>query len=249
MPVMDEFKEERASLKQKSLKEKISYFFYYYKWHTLAVIVILIAAVSLIHTIATRKSCVLYVSLLNTAVNDSTEDYLKNFTEYAGFDTKDYETIFDTSMFIDIGGRDDITATSMQKMAIYIGAGQLDVLAATHDIMEYYVDQKIFTDMRLLLSPEQISRYSPYFFYVDQTVVDAVIAANERGEDYNAVFSDPRHPEDMENPVPIGIYLNDCKKLKSNLRFGDEEIIMSVIANSSNTDTAVKFIDYVMQEL
>lgn len=35
MPVMDEFREEREAMKQKSFKERFSYFCEYYKWHVI----------------------------------------------------------------------------------------------------------------------------------------------------------------------------------------------------------------------
>lgn len=35
MPVMDEFREEREAMKQKSFKERFLYFCEYYKWHVI----------------------------------------------------------------------------------------------------------------------------------------------------------------------------------------------------------------------
>lgn len=249
MPVMDEFKEERNSIKQKSLKEKISYFFDYYKWHTVAAIAILAAAVSMIIHWVNLKDCALYVCLLNTMTFSQTKDYVQRFEEYAEIDRADYEVTFDTSMYIEIGGRDSVTATSFQKLTVYTAAGDLDVIVTDPEIIEYYVDQGIFYDLRQILSPEQIALYEPYFFYVDQAIVDAIQEAEARDERYEAVFSDPRQPETMENPVPVGIFLDDCQGLKENVQFFDEEIVLSVVINSSNVETALKFIDFVMQNL
>lgn len=248
MPVMDEFKKEREAIRQKSLKEKLAYFFDYYKWHTLAVIVLLAVAVSMIIRAVNRKDCALYVCLLNSMAIDQTDDYLQSFEEYAGIDRSKSEVRFDTSMAIEIGGRDQITATSFQKLAIYTASGDLDLIVITPELIHYYVDQKIFYDLRQVLTPEQTALYEPYFFYVDQTIVDAMIKAADRGETYEAEFSDPRQPETMEIPVPVGIFLDDCPKFKENVLFGDEEIVLSVLINSSNIETGLKFIDFVMQE-
>ena len=35
MAVMDEFKEEREALKRGTPKQKLAYFWYYYKWHVI----------------------------------------------------------------------------------------------------------------------------------------------------------------------------------------------------------------------
>lgn len=249
MPVMDEFKEERNTIKQKSLKEKISYFFDYYKWHTVAVIAILAAVVSMIIHWVNLKDCALYVCLLNTMTFSQTKDYVQRFEEYAEIDRADYEVTFDTSMYIEIGGRDSVTATSFQKLTVYTAAGDLDVIVTDPEIIEYYVDQGIFYDLRQILSPEQIALYEPYFFYVDQVIIDAIQEAEARNETYDAVFSDPRQPETMENPIPVGIFLDDCQGLKENVQFFDEEIVLSVVINSSNVETALKFIDFIMQNL
>ena len=249
MPVMDEFKEERNSIRQKSLKEKISYFFDYYKWHTVAVVVITIAVVSMIIHLVNRKDCSLYVALLNSMAVSQTEDYVQRFEEYVGIDREDYEVIFDTSLYIEIGGRDSVTATSFQKLTVYIAAGDLDVIITDPEIIEYYVDEGIFSDLRQVLSPEQISLYEPYFFYVDQAELDAIQEAEARNETYEAVSSDPRQPESMSDPVPVGIFLDGCQGLKENVQFFDEEPVLSVMINSSNVETALKLIDFVMQNL
>ena len=249
MPVMDEFKEERNAIKQKSLKDKISYFFDYYKWHTVAIIAILAAAVSMIIHWVNMKDSALYICLLNTMTFSQTKDYIQRFEEYAEIDRADYEVTFDTSMYIEIGGRDSVTATSFQKLAVYTAAGDLDVLITDPEIIEYYVDQGMFYDLRQILSSEQMTLYEPYFFYVDQAVLDAIQDAEARDETYDAVFSDPRQPEAMENPIPVGIFLDDCQRLKENVQFFDEENVLSVLINSSNVESALKFIDFVMQNL
>lgn len=248
MPLMDEFREERQAIRQKSLKEKLSYFFDYYKWHTVAVITLVAVVISLTVHLINRKDCALYVGLLNTAELEQTETYRQQFEEYAGIDSSEYEAIFDTSMLIQPGGRDQMSAVSYQKLTAFTAAGDLDVLICSPDITEFYVGRGIFCDLRDILSPEQTALYESRFFYVDQTVLDAIQEASKKGEDYEPVFSDPGNPEAMENPVPVGICLDDCQRLKESIHFTDDTQVLSVISNSSKIDTALKFIDYVLQE-
>ncbi len=248
MPLMDEFREERQAIRQKSLKEKLSYFFDYYKWHTVAVITLVAVVISLTVHLINRKDCALYVCLLNTAEIEQTEPYRQQFEEYAGIDRSEYEAVFDTSMFIQLGGRDQMTATSYQKMTVYTAAGDLDVLICAPDITEFYVGRGIFCDLRDILSPEQTALYESRFFYVDRPVLEEIQEARDKGEDYNPVFSDPGNPEAMEDPIPVGIRLDDCGRLKDSILFNDDTQVLSVISNSSRIDTALKFIDYVLQE-
>lgn len=248
MPLMDEFKEERQAIRQKGLKEKLSYFFDYYKWHTLAIIVAAAAAITLTVHLVNRKDCALYVCLLNAAETSGTKQYKQQFEEYAGIDRSDYEAVFDTSMFIELGGKDRLTGVSYQKMTVYIAAGDLDILVSSPEIIESYAQREIFFDLREILSPRQAALYEPYFFYADRTVMDAMREATENGLTYEAALPDPRHPEAMEEPVPVGIFLDGCPRLKENIMFGDETQVLSVISNSAHIETALKFIDYLLQE-
>ena len=48
MAVMDEFKEEREALKNGTPKQKLAYFWYYYKWHVIISLVVIILIVSFV---------------------------------------------------------------------------------------------------------------------------------------------------------------------------------------------------------
>ena len=56
MAVMDEFKEEREALKRGTPKQKLAYFWYYYKWHVIISVIIIGMLVSFIYQIG-RASC------------------------------------------------------------------------------------------------------------------------------------------------------------------------------------------------
>ena len=91
MAVMDEFKEERQALKNGTPKEKISYFFYYYKWHVLIAVFAVILIVSFIVQLTRNKEDALYVCMLNTLTKSSdgylsyseSDVYPDAFAEYA----------------------------------------------------------------------------------------------------------------------------------------------------------------------
>ena len=95
MPLMDEFKEEREALKQAPLNQKIKYYVYYYKWHALAVIAVLIIAFTWIRDVVTSKDAALYVALINAAALDDAEQFDMAYTAYAGIDPDEYDVIFD----------------------------------------------------------------------------------------------------------------------------------------------------------
>ena len=83
---MDEFKEERAAMKNGTPKEKLTYFFDYYKWHVIVGVIAVIFAVTLIHQVATRKDTAFYALMLNVSAYNYMDDSenANAFAEYAG---------------------------------------------------------------------------------------------------------------------------------------------------------------------
>lgn len=221
MPVMDEFRKEREELKQKGLKEKLSYFIYYYKWHTLAVIAVAAMIISIVTNIVTRKDCAFYVCLLNTLDAPQAEDYVQSFAEYAGIDTKQYDVTFDTTMTIRGDGRDELSIGTYQRLTVYTAAGDMDAIVAPPEILEIYTNEQVFYDLRDLLTSEEVSLYEPYFYYADQETGDS---------------------------IPVGIHLVNCQTFKENFLLGSDDMIVAVYINSKNVETAVKFIEFIMQE-
>lgn len=222
MPVMDEFRKEREELMQKGFKEKLSYFLYYYKWHTLAAIAVIAIIVSIVTNIVTRKDSAFYVCLLNTLDTPQSEDYVQSFAEYAGIDTKEYDVEFDTSMMISGDGRDEISIATYQRLTVYTAAGDMDALISPPEIVDRYAAEEVFYDLRDLLTSEETSLYEPYFYYVTN--------------------------QETGDSIPVGIRLVNCQKLKENFLLGGDDMIVGVYVNSKNVETAVKFIEFIMQE-
>ena len=78
------------------------------------------------------------------------------------------------------------------------------------------------------------------------------IKAAQEAKDYDFVpeYPDPAHPENMEQPVPVGIYVTGCTALTNRFAFsnGDSGIVLSVVLNTSRPETASKYIDFLFQD-
>lgn len=251
MPVMDEFKEERAALKQATIKEKFSYFWEYYKWHTIVIIAAVIFVSTLIYQMVTQKDNAIYVAMLNTVETESSEEYTRQFTEYAGINTDKYNVLIDTSMYIDLSDMsklDERTLSSNEKLLVYIAAGDVDVVISNETTLLSYAYNGAFYDLRTILTEEQIARYEPYFFYIDQNYADQLGSQVATIEDYNTLSEYPlgRNPETMETPVPVGIYLDTAEKLKENYFFLYENMILSIPGNTKNLDMVSTYLDFVL---
>lgn len=248
MAVMDEFREEREALRHGTPKQKISYFFYYYKWHVIIAAGILLFAGSLIYSIATQKDSAFYGVFINSRANEGSEAYLQGFADYAQIDTDTYDLMVDNGLHLSVDQITEMSMATVQKMAAYMAASQVDVMVGDATNLSNYTYGSAFCDLREILSPEQIEKYQPYFYYVDEKLVEEKANANANLEEYTLEIPDPTKPEEMESPIPIAIIIPEEKtEFYEAYSFRPDQIIMGVIINSQRIDTALQFIDYVMQ--
>lgn len=250
MAVMDEFKEERAAIKNASFKQKAAYFKSYYLWPTVGVIAAITCTISLIYAYFSWKDDAFCAVILNSTEMEPAAAYNQGFLEYAGIDTDKYNVTFDNSLTIDFDYYSDITAASMEKLGIYRATAQLDVFIAGDELFETYANGGAFNDIRNILSEEQAAEYEPYFYYVDLPVVEEIyrISANADDAVFEGEIPDPTKPGLMEEPVPVGIYVEDREAFMEcyYIRKGDR-VVLGVLANSTRPDTAAKYIDYLFE--
>lgn len=247
MPVMDEFREEREALKHGTLKQKVSYFFDYYKWHTIAVIAVVAMTGSILGNVLFGKDTAFYAALVNAAALPPAEAYNQGFAEYAGIDTAHYDLSFDSSLPVSLTAPDEQTMATRQKLLVYVASQEIDVLLAAGDVMDQYVYNDTFWDLREVLSEEQLAKYSPFFYYMDMAVMEELEAARDSLEVNFTKYPDPRQPDLMCNPVPVGIYLDNAHTLKESYYFSGGEPVIGVVVNTKRPETASKYIDYILQ--
>lgn len=251
MPVMDEFREEREALKHGTPKEKFSYFMDYYKWHVIIAVCAIIVVSVLVNQILSRKDTAFYVALINGVDTLSTESEDDPFSQYSGVDTGKLTVVYDTSMLIDFNSMSDLSIESAQKFVVFLSAAEMDVVISGEDIIRKYAHNKTFYDLTKFLTEEQFEEYKPYFYYMDYAVVEQLdTALGEFDYEFVPEYPDPRHPENMEQPVPVGIYVTDCPNLTDRFTFAnsDSGLILSVVSNTARPEMASKYIDFLMKD-
>lgn len=250
MAVMDEFKEEREALKHGTPKEKFQYFLDYYKWYVIIAVLVIIAGIYTVREIMNRKETVLYTCLLNTLELDASE-YNAGFAEAINLDTNTCQLLFDADTWIDINSMDEATMASYQKLVAHLAAGELDIMITDADSITNYTYQEDFFTMEELLSPEQYERYEPYFYYIDMTTLEDwhtfITDYDNLLLDISYDFPDPRKPEEMDAPVAVGIFLDECDEFRKCYHFRSDDVVFSVFLNTAHKETALQYLDYLMQ--
>lgn len=251
MAVMDEFSKEREAIKNGTLKQKLQYFWDYYKWYVIIGALVLVMAVSFIRDYLSNKEHAFFAVFLN--IQDETEaaaDFWAEFAAKQGIDTEIYDVGADISLEISATANDEITLNSLQKIMIYTGAADLDVIAADSAAFRRYASTDYFYDLRDILTDEQLAKYQPYLYYADMDAVRAIEETADSavaGKDTIPDF-DPHAPETMKDPVPIAIYIQECPKLQGVYRFKEGDVPMGILRNTGRLENALAFLEYLFEE-
>jgi hypothetical protein len=250
MAVMDEFKEEREALKHGTWKQRISYYWLYYKWYVIVAAAILVFIISFVHNILTRKEDAFAAAFINAWAQEGAEDYLQTFAQEAGIDLNEYQINMDSYLYITQGSLDQTTMVTTQKVMVYIASSSLDVLAADETTFQSYGYSEVLADLRTLLTPAQLERYQPYFYYIDTKVQEKKLALEEQsGSSEGLIYPDPTKPELMEDPVPVAVFINNSPSLQQVYTFSEDDVPMGIVVNSPRQQAALAFLDYVMKDV
>lgn len=211
MALMDEFKEERESIKNQPFKKKISYFWTYYKWYVLGGIFAAAVLISIVSSFLNRTNYALYGAMINGIPFETEQAFLDGFMDYAGID-KDKNTVtFNTSLSFE--GNSIGTA---EFIMVYIAARDLDVIVGDPDSFSRYAYSSVYLDLSEALDAETIAALSEAgrLYYIDHAVADKIEELQNTNQSAEEVTKpDPFHPEDMQEPVPVGIDISECSMI------------------------------------
>lgn len=260
MPVIDDIREQqKKAMKEMGFKGKLSYFWYYYKIHTIVGILVIVFAVSLIHQIVTSKDYGFYASFINAAVAnpETSQTWAEEFTEYAGIDTEQYEVYIDDSFLLSEEAPSEYAMVDVQKLAAMIQAREINAIVADTETFEKYAQLEYFYNLEDFLTPEEIEAYKDYFYYTDAAAFGTDGAdTTYSAETAAAKVIDHRDPSTMEQPVAVGICITDAEKIKESGFYGylsdsdvtfqgyPSEAVIGIPANMENPQLTLRFIEY-----
>ncbi len=216
----DEIKLQQEKVKSMPRKDKITYFVYYYKWHVIIGLILLVLFGTILHSLLTRREDGFYCVLMNVdhpmVVMDEMSD---SFEKYAGMDQKKYKAYFDTS--ISTEGENPMFAEdaydSVTRLnALFIGA-QVDVVCGSlENLMEYDAEGNMLMELSELLSEENIEALD----------TEGLIVRSKSGN-------------------PIGIKMSGSEVLVENGCYDeDTEVYACVMSNAPHVEFFDDFVEF-----
>lgn len=260
--VRDEIREQQLKTKDMSLKGKLKYFWGYYKFHVIITLFVLFLLGTLIHDISTAKDYSFYAIISNSS-QLSGDNIAAYFTEYAGLDTVEHECIIDTDYNISLQSYSQYDMAASQKLFALVQAGELDSVIMEPAVFYNYSLSEMFVDLRTLFTEDELSEYEGDLYYIDYAEVELANADSKYEEEADSSYDDPdadtpenilaeaethRHPENMENPVPVGVFLTDSPFALKTGSYPQTVPVLGIISTSQKTDTSKKFLEFLWDE-
>lgn len=250
MAVMDEFEEERNSIKSAPLNKRVEYFWNYYKWHTITAIVAIIVAVTLVHDLNAVKEVAFEAVFVNTyATSESVELVESGFAEYIQVDTDSQDVILDADYYLDYVNQGTDHTYYLQKIATLFASQTVDNVLSDEYTYAELAYSGMIAELGEYLTQEQLDKYADQLVYMDMDVKDIITELNE---DMDSEVVYPEYTigsaENMTSPVVVGIYLGEEHNLGDDFINSDTVFVVGIAASTERADVAVEFLEYVLEE-
>lgn len=261
--VQDEIREQQMKMKDMSLKEKLQYFWYYYKIHTIVIIIAIIFVVTLIRDIRSAKDYTFYGIMLNSA-GLSSEAMENTFGEYADLDLETYDCFIDTDSNLSYSTMTQYDMATSQKLIALVQTKDLDALVFDSEVFNNYANNELFGDLTTFFTKEELEKYQDRLYYVDyaeiakghnedssyvnEDLISTADAAALTLDDILAEAETHRHPEEMEQPIPVGIFMADSPFAQQTSSYGQLQPIFGISVTTTRPETAKKYLEFLWDE-
>ena len=245
MTIFEHIKKQHENIKSKPKEERWSYFWDYYKWHTLAVILAIAILIQGVVSIVNKKEIVFSGILLNCMLNIDDDAFLEGFYDHAGIDGKKQEAAFYTDILLtDKNTKTDVT--SFQRIMAGIATKETDLIVGQKENFQLcaYNTSRMLKDLRTFLDADTLTQFADRLYYIDGAVLEKLSAPVGELQDPNIKIPDPTKPEAMEDPIPVGIDVSDRKDFQSAYYFPDTTLYLGVITNTTRPELTKDFISY-----
>lgn len=268
--VIEEIREQqKKAFATMSPKEKLAYFWDYYKIHTIAAIAVIAFVIAFINSYRSNKPIVFYAVMLNAnAMADnaaSASAWNEGFMEFAGIDPEAYQVNIDTSVSLSVGGGDQYEVANRQKMMAMMHAGDIHAIVADTETFEGYARLEYFYDLNAAFSEEELAPYADLLYYTDGAAFDEetgdTLEEMEAAQEavYNKVI-DHGDPASMEKPVAVGIRIPQTGNKLGDSGYYDyifesdytfqgypSEIVIGIPLSMENPKIILQFLNYLFE--
>ncbi len=230
-------------MKDQPLKVRLAYFWEYYKWPSILAVLIVIALIYTVTVQLNRKEDVLSGILINSTTPLEDPEFLQAFCNETGIDTNKQSISLLTSLSL-MSENPSMSFMTYERIHAGIASKETDFLIAEEAALQQcgYDSSHMLLDLREFLSPEQLTALEDRLYYIDGTLLERDLNAEEA-----IAFPSPFAPEEMENPVPVGIDICDCTEFLDSYYSTKQPLYFAVVCNAPHLDSTLQFFEYIME--
>lgn len=256
--INDEIREQTKKFKDMNLKEKWEYFWEYYKLNVIIIAVIATFVISMIYNFVTAKDYCFNGMLLNASMMDQ-EKIASSFAEYAGFDTETYECFIDATSTLSYQKPSEYELATAQKIVALIQSKELDGLLFDAEVFYNYAFNQVFMDLREVYTTEELAAYEGRIYYIDKAEIRRAEESEQTtGQSYtlNSLTPDEviaeaqthRDPSTMEEPIPVGIFVDDSPFAEKSKAYLGVVPIYGISSTSQRVEASKLFLNFLFDE-
>ena len=242
MTIRESIRSQIEMMKGKSRREKLAYFWDYYGIKSICILTFLALSIFIVVDMSTKKDSGYVGVFFGASERNASDTYLCDFASFAGLDSDH----FDSTVQFSPGIRLDSTITeegyqALEGFATMAGAQMVDNIAADAELFIYYSYLGYTTDLRNVLSEPQLTALAASLNYIDGDLLRQY-QSKEKTIDYNN-FPDPKDPDTMVDPIPVGIDLSAATEaFRNTYSFTESDAMIGICSTSERTEIAVAFI-------
>lgn len=248
MKLIENLKTSWKTIMEQPKEERFSYFWDYYKWPAIIAVVLVIALISTVFSVINRKETVFTGYILNSTATAKDEEFLQGFFDYAGLDSETQEAAIYTDMYLH-AGQSQKNAEVFQRIMAGIAINDADFIVGQAEPFRMcaYNTSRIFVDLRNFLDAKTLEKYADRLYYIDGALLEKLSAPV--GESVNTaglIYPNPGKPENMEDPIPVGIAVGDREGLRASYYYDPDTVLyIGVIVNTQRPELMKQFIEYI----
>ena len=245
MTIREAQKEQRKSIKNRSAKEKLSYFWEYHGIKTICLVIAAAALLSFLIGILTKKDYAFTGVFFGAVPQSASDSYVEQFARDTGIDLSEYQLF--VRCHPDVQMEQQITPDIYQSMEAFtamVAAKSVDCYAGNDELFLYYAYMEYALDLRTVFTAEELAALAPYLHYIDGKLIAQQEIANEGYADAYSQHPDSTKPETMEDPIPVGIsFQTATDDFRANYQI-NENMVIGICANSEHSQNAAAFLRY-----
>lgn len=218
----DNFMKIKEKISHLTTKQKLDYFWEYYKIHAFVVICIILVMIQMVYSSSTKTEDLSHGMFLNSSTTFSSKMISDDYLEYAGIEDPKLSIYVDTSLYLDPDSNDMTTMNSTIKISTLVPAQEVDYMIGPKDLIEHYGSNGFFLSLEEILPDDLYETYSDQILYYNFTEEDNTYLGEH----------------------PIAINISDSPKLAEWNAYPSEDVYFAFVSNSLRQEAAIDFLEY-----